>query len=129
MNFKLNKMSRSKQNQTGKSQINDLSGAAGDNLNILNPSMKEILKLENNDYDEADILEIYKQANNIGEEDDPNVDKRLMHVQRLSIRKKEIGKMRSKLINSNTKQDKYHEEVNIDREKQKKWLKIFLKED
>ena len=127
MNFNLNKMSRSKPNHTGRSQINGLRGGAADNLNILNPSMKEILKLENNDYDEADILEIYKQANNIGEEDDPNVDKRLMHVQRLSIRKKEIGKMRSKLINSNTKQDKYQDEVDIDRGKAEKMAENIFK--
>ena len=127
MNFNLTKMSRSKPNHTGRSQINGLRGGAADNLNILNPSMKEILKLENNDYDEADILEIYKQANNIGEEDDPNVDKRLMHVQRLSIRKKEIGKMRSKLINSNTKQDKYQDEVDIDRGKAEKMAENIFK--
>ena len=118
MNFKLNKMSRSKQNHTVKNYMNGLPGSVADNLNILNPSMKEILKLEDNE--DVDILEIYRQENNFGDEDDPNVDKRLMHVQRLSTRKKEIGKMRSKLINSNTKQDKYQEEVNIDRGKAEK---------
>ena len=88
MNFKLNKMSRSKQNQTSKNQINDLSGAAGDNLNILNPSMREILKLEKNDYEDADLLEIYKLESNIDEDDDPNLDKKLKNVQRLSIKKR-----------------------------------------
>ena len=88
MNFKLNKMSRSKQNQTSKNQINDLPGAAGDNLNILNPSMREILKLEKNDYEDADLLEIYKLESNIDEDDDPNLDKKLKNVQRLSIKKR-----------------------------------------
>ena len=127
MNFKLNKMSRSKQNQTGKSQINDLPGAAGDNLNILNPSMREILKLEKNDYEDADLLEIYRLENNMDEEDDPNLDKKLKTVQRLSTRKKEIGKMRSKLINSNTKKDKYQEQVNIDRGKAEKMAENIFK--
>ena len=85
MNFKLNKMSRSKQNQTGKSQINGLPGASSD---ILNPSMKEILKLEKNDYGEEDLLEIYKLESNIDEDDDPNLDKKLKNVQRLSIKKR-----------------------------------------
>jgi hypothetical protein len=61
------------------------------------------------------------------EEDDPNLDKKLKTVQRLSTRKKEIGKMRSKLINSNTKQDKYHEEVNIDRGKAEKMAENIFK--
>lgn len=125
MNFKLNKMSRSKQNHTVKNYMNGLPGSVADNLNILNPSMKEILKLEDNE--DVDILEIYRQENNFGDEDDPNVDKRLMHVQRLSTRKKEIGKMRSKLINSNTKQDKYQEEVNIDRGKAEKMAENIFK--
>ena len=125
MNFKLNKMSRSKQNHTGRSQINGVSNA-GD-LNILNPSMKEILKFENDDYDEVDLLEIYRQENNLDEEDDPNIDKKLRHVQRLSTRKKEIGKMRSKLINSNTKQEKYQDEVNFDRGKAEKMAENIFK--
>ena len=127
MNFKLNKMSISKQNQTGRSQINGLPGAAADNLNILNPSMREILKLEKNDYEDADLLEIYRLENNMDEEDDPNLDKKLKTVQRLSTRKKEIGKMRSKLINSNTKKDKYQEQVNIDRGKAEKMAENIFK--
>ena len=124
MNFKLNKMSRSNQNQTGRCQINGLPGASSD---ILNPSMKEILKLEKNDYGEEDLLEIYKLENNMDKEDDPNLDKKLKTVQRLSTRKKEIGKMRSKLINSNTNKDKYQEHVNIDRGKAEKMAENIFK--
>jgi hypothetical protein len=127
MNFKLNKMSRSNQNHTVRSQINGLPGSAADNLNILNPSMKEILKLENNDSGEVDLLKIYKLERNINVENDPNLDKKLMHVQRLSTRKKEIGRMRSKLMNSNTKLDKYQEEVNIDRGKAEKMAENIFK--
>ena len=115
-------MSRSKQNYTNKNQNNNL---PVNNLNVLNPSMKEILKLEENE--DLDLLSKYRTENNDYEGEDRNIDKNLMHIHRLSSRKKEIGRMRSKLINDNINQEKYTEEVFINREKAEKMAENFFK--
>lgn len=117
-------MSRSKQNYTNKNQNNNL---PVNNLNVLNPSMKEILKLEENEIEDLDFLAKYRTGNNDYEGEDGNIDKSLMHIHRLSSRKKEIGRMRSKLINDNINQEKYKEEVFINREKAEKMAENFFK--
>ena len=116
-------MSRSKQNYSNQNQNNNL---PLNNLNVLNPSMKEILKLEENELDDIDFLKQYKQNKNDNEGED-GIDKSLMHIHRLSSRKKEIGRMRSKLINENVKQEKYTEEVFINREKAEKMAENIFK--
>jgi len=116
-------MSRSKQNYSNQNQNNNL---PSNNLNVLNPSMKEILKLEENELDDIDFLKQYKQNKNDNEGED-GIDKSLMHIHRLSSRKKEIGRMRSKLINENVKQEKYTEEVFINREKAEKMAENIFK--
>lgn len=117
-------MSRSKQNNTNKNVNNNL---PVNNLNVLNPSMREILKLEENDFGDPDVLAKYRQDNNDYEGEDGNLDKNLMHIHRLSSRKKEIGRMRSKLINENVQQEKYTEEVFINREKAEKMAENIFK--
>jgi hypothetical protein len=111
-------MSRSKQNNTNKIQNINF---PVNNLNVLNPSMREILKLEEND---IDLLAQYRTRNNNYEGED---GKSLMHIHRLSSRKKEIGRMRSKLINENINQEKYTEEVFINREKAEKMAENIFK--
>lgn len=117
-------MSRSKQSYANKSQNNNL---PVNNLNVLNPSMREILKLEENDIEDSDLLAKYRTEKNDYEGEDGNVDKNLMHIHRLSSRKKEIGRMRSKLINENINQEKYTEEVFINREKAEKMAENIFK--
>jgi len=117
-------MSRSKQNYTNKNQNNNL---PVNNLNVLNPSMREILKLEENDIEDSDLLAKYRKEKNDYEGEDGNIDKNLMHIHRLSSRKKEIGRMRSKLINENINQEKYTEEVFINREKAEKMAENIFK--
>lgn len=95
-------------------------------LEILNPTMKELEKLEKDtiDENEPDILgdfrkEHEKDENKVvnfeidNEEDEAFINR----IHRLSKRKLEIGKMRSTLISTSFNKDKYVDEVNIDKER------------
>ena len=94
-------------------------------LIILNPTMKEISKLENNtisDSDVPDILGEFKKKNEENEDIKVEIDKDedevfINHIHRMSLRKVEIGRMRSKLISNSANKDKYVDEVNIDKER------------
>ena len=107
------------QNATEENKPNDLV--------ILNPTMKEIEKFEQDsidDDDEPDILGDFKKTH----EKDENKDVKLEidneedeayinRIHRMSMRKLKIGRMRSKLIHTSLSKDKYIDEVNIDKER------------
>ena len=97
-------------------------------LIILNPTMKEISKLDNDsiyDDDIPDILGEFKKKNEengvrkieIDKEDDEDYINHIHKIQRMSWRKLEIGRMRSKLISNSVNKDKYVDEVNIDKDR------------
>ena len=97
-------------------------------LIILNPTMKEISKLDNDsiyDDDVPDILGEFKKKNGenedrkieIDKEEDEDYINHIHKIQRMSWRKLEIGRMRSKLISNSVNKDKYVDEVNIDKER------------
>lgn len=95
-------------------------------LIILNPTMKEISKLENdssiNDDDVPDVLGEFKKNNEENTDRKIEIDKEedeifINHIHRMSMRKLEIGKMRSKLISNSVNKDKYVDEVSIDKER------------
>lgn len=100
---------------------------------ILNPTMKEVAKLVDNsiDDDETDILGKFKKDQAHNEEND--IDdilergKSLNFVHRMSIKKIELGRMRSKLISTSAKKDKYADEVNIDKARAEKMADKFFK--
>jgi len=94
-------------------------------LAILNPTMKEILKLDNDSIDDDDIPDVlgdFKKKNEENEDRKVEIDKEedevyINHIHRMSMRKLEIGRMRSKLISNSVNKDKYVDEVNIDKER------------
>ena len=93
-------------------------------LVILNPTMREIGKFEKETIDEADpdILGNFKKEKEkdkvINIEIDNEEDEAFINrIHRLSMRKLEIGRMRSKLITTSFSKDKYIDEVNIDKER------------
>ena len=94
-------------------------------LAILNPTMKEISKLDNQSIDDDDIPDVlgeFKKKNEENEDRKVEIDKEedevfINHIHRMSMRKLEIGRMRSKLISNSVNKDKYVDEVNIDKER------------
>ena len=95
-------------------------------LEILNPTMKEIEKLEKESIDdnEPDILGDFKKNHEkdgnkvVNFEIDKEEDEAFInHIHRMSMRKVEIGRMRSKLITNSFSKDKYVDEVNIDKDR------------
>ena len=106
-----------------------------DEFKINNPTMKEVSKLETNTIEEPDILGNFKKDNIVrlndknlkNTKEGDNLNNSLMHIHRLSMRKKEIGKMRNNLINSNARKEKYMELVNIDKAKAEQMADIIFK--
>ena len=110
-----------KQNEAEKKQPNE--------FEILYPTMKELEKLEKLEKDtinedEPDILGDFKKSHEKDENKVVNfeVDKEedeafINRIHRMSMRKVQIGKMRSTLISTSYTKDKYVDEVNIDKER------------
>lgn len=105
---------------------------------IFNPTMKEVAKLvdETIDENDFDVLGEFKKKQNQNEDNEENENKNdenledgksLKHIHRMSMRKIELGRMRSKLINTSAKIDKYAEEVNIDKARAEKMADKFFK--
>lgn len=96
-------------------------------LVILNPTMKEIEKFEQDtidDDDELDILGDFKKSHERDENKDVKLEidneedeAYINQIHRMSMRKLKIGRMRSKLIHTSLSKDKYIDEVNIDKER------------
>lgn len=92
---------------------------------ILNPTMKEISKLDKDTIDDDDVPDILGEFKKKNEQEDNRkveIDKEedeayINHIHRMSVRKLEIGRMRSKLISNSVNKDKYVDEVNIDKER------------
>ena len=103
------------------------------NIKILNPTMKEIKKLEDNMIEEQEVMGkiINKKEDNANKDNKSNSEnskKPLLRVHRLSVRKKEIGKMRSKLISSSIKKEEYIDEVEMNKALAEKMaINIFKK--
>ena len=97
-------------------------------LVILNPTMKEIEKFEKDtiDDEDPDILGKFKKEHEHEKDEDKTINIEIDNeedeafinrIHRLSMRKVEIGRMRSKLINTSLSKDKYVDEVSIDKER------------
>jgi len=94
-------------------------------LAILNPTMKEISKLDNDSINDDDIPDVLGEFNKKNEEntgrkveiENEEDEAYINHIHRMSLRKLEIGRMRSKLISNSVNKDKYVDEVNIDKER------------
>ena len=77
-------------------------------LAILNPTMKEISKLDNDSINDDDIPDVLGEFNKKNEEntgrkveiDNEEDEAYINHIHRMSVRKLEIGRMRSKLISN-----------------------------
>ena len=84
---------------------------------ILNPTMKEISKLENDPKSPDKIEEYY-------EEDNPIVLKR---IHRMSVKKKEIGKIRKDLMSNHPRNEEYFEETEINTDLAQKHAENYFK--